>query len=193
MSYSNIDIFGPQDKNTFDLPLALYNVRVKKIECDIPEAYVWTSDTDNINIYCFPKLHIPIWVNTKIDDLTNMEYISQIVFSETYWDNDFECYNFTRRGFIDTAFITSANSSTRCRIDFDTHSNTVCNIDYANYEHFNPGMGIGNFGESLEDLLFDENYFSEPYNIISEILIRNNIHNTTPTLETLPFNTLVPN
>ena len=54
-------------------------------------------------------------------------------------------------------------------------------------------MGIGNFGESLEDLLFDENYFSEPYNIISEILIRNNIHNTTPTLETLPFNTLVPN
>ena len=54
-------------------------------------------------------------------------------------------------------------------------------------------MGIGNFGESLEDLLFDENYFSEPYNIISEILIRNNIRNTTPTLETLPFNTLVPN
>ena len=196
MTTTHIDIWGPQLEGTFNLPSMLINEQVTIIDCDIPDTYLWTSSSDNTNIYCFPNLNIPIWVNTKIDEITNTEFISQVVFSKTYWDYDFECYNFNNIGVVKSALITNANSSSRCKISFDHNTHTVNGLDFGNYTHFNTGIGLGESAETVEDLLFDENYFHEPFNIINDIINQNNFISlgvSLPVLEPVILNTPLPN
>lgn len=196
MITNRIDIWGPQLEDTFNLPSIMLDEPVVNIDCDIPDTYLWTSSSDNTNIYCFPNLNIPIWVNTRIDEITNTEFISQVVFSKTYWDYDFECFNFNNMGVVKSALITNANSSSRCKINFDHNTNTVNEIDFGNYTRFNTGIGLGEPAETVEDLLFDENYFHEPFNIINDIINRNNFISlglTLPILEPVILNTPTPN
>ena len=82
MTTTHIDIWGPQLEGTFNLPSMLINEQVTIIDCDIPDTYLWTSSSDN-NYLLFFAPNIPIWVNTRIDEITNTEFISQIVFSKT--------------------------------------------------------------------------------------------------------------
>ena len=62
------------------------------------------------------------------------------------------------------------------KINFDHNTDTVNELDFGNYTHFNTGIGLGESAETVEDLLFDENYFNEPFNIINDI--NNNINHS---------------
>ena len=193
MFRQTLNIWGKKNIDSFDYPEFFENVHVKQHHCSIPDTFIWTSDVDNSNVYCFPKLHTPTWVNTSIDLETNREYVSQVTFTETYWGDDFECFHFNNNENIISAFVTQENGNQRCKINYDQNTLLVDNLDWGRSSYrFYTGFEVGNYSEKLSELLFDDEHLNEPYVIVKDIIDKNNLlleNNFNPS----PSSILIPN